>query len=308
MRKIILNSVIYSSILIIPFFLYLDKFTSGATDAYYLRFTTAKQNSMILGVSRAAQGIVPSVLNNADLDSNYDFFNFAFSGSTSPYGEIYYKAIFKKLDDNTKNGIFILGVNPLNLSYQYEKNPKENPDLFREKDSFLDKLIFMNQDPNLQYLFQFYAHPYYELYFTESQKQNIKLHNDAWLEVSIDQDEEKLEPRRLAKLATYKEKLKHYKISSIRKEWLNKLIRKLKTFGDVYLVRIPVDPRMYALEHTKFPLFEENIAKIANENEVKFFNFIPLNNTFKTTDANHLQSKSARRFTEILADSIKSNR
>ena len=40
-------------------------FGNGKIDGFYLRFTTPKQHSLVIGNSRAAQGIVPSVVNES---------------------------------------------------------------------------------------------------------------------------------------------------------------------------------------------------------------------------------------------------
>src|SRR5689334_18034252 len=87
---------------------------NGTTDEYYLRFTTGKQRSMMLGGSRAAQGLHPSVFNNVDAPSLFagPMYNFAFTMGHSPYGATYREAIARKLDPDTRNGLFILQVDP----------------------------------------------------------------------------------------------------------------------------------------------------------------------------------------------------
>jgi hypothetical protein len=44
----------------------------------------------------------------------------------SPYGQVYFKALKRKLDPETKDGIFILTVGPWNLSLN--KNIKNEKD------------------------------------------------------------------------------------------------------------------------------------------------------------------------------------
>ena len=63
-------------------------FANGRIDPFYLLFTTPAQHSLILGNSRAAQGIVPSIVGASlePLDFQGEPFNYSFTLSTSPYG------------------------------------------------------------------------------------------------------------------------------------------------------------------------------------------------------------------------------
>jgi hypothetical protein len=51
----------------------------GTSDDYYLKFSTPKQGSMILGTSRAKQGLIPSVLSEAIEGGDVKLFNFSFT-------------------------------------------------------------------------------------------------------------------------------------------------------------------------------------------------------------------------------------
>ena len=42
---------------------YLLLMENGTADPFYQRFTTSKQEALILGNSKAAQGIIPTILN-----------------------------------------------------------------------------------------------------------------------------------------------------------------------------------------------------------------------------------------------------
>ncbi|HRD51404.1 MAG TPA: hypothetical protein PKY96_02030, partial [Flavobacteriales bacterium] len=67
----------------------------GSTDAFYLRFTAPKAASMILGTSRAAQGIRPDVLDSSLAVGGWrvNTFNFAFAKGYSNYGPAYLSAV-----------------------------------------------------------------------------------------------------------------------------------------------------------------------------------------------------------------------
>ena len=127
-------------------------FGDGKTDAYYLRLTTPKQKSLILGTSRAAQGIFPEEFQ--DLIDTFNFegplYNFAFTALNSPYGEHYFSAIQQKLDPAAKNGLFVLTVDPWSLS-SLQSNTKNNLG-GREADLFLGNLNCYTCNPNFEYL------------------------------------------------------------------------------------------------------------------------------------------------------------
>ena len=269
--------------------------------------TSEKQSSLILGVSRAAQGIVPKTLNENLEVNEQGFFNFAFSGSTSPYGQVYYNAVSMKVDPKTKNGIFILGVNPMNLSCRSVNDEFVDTTALREHGGFLDELWSVNSNPNFQYLFQYYNKPYYWLYLIDrSPNKTGFVHDDGWLEITVPMGEE-AEKRKAAKLATYIDKVKKFKLHSYRFQWLKREIQFLKKHGTVYLVRIPVDERMYRIEEDAFPEFDDLLKEVATDEEVPYFDFTHLNKSIETTDANHLFKESAYTFSEVLADSIKVN-
>ena len=61
MKKFITHSI-YISFICTFVFLVLLSLTNGYTDPFYLRFTTPKNNNLIIGTSRAAQGIQPEII------------------------------------------------------------------------------------------------------------------------------------------------------------------------------------------------------------------------------------------------------
>ena len=98
---------------IITLYAILGSFADGNVDDNYRHFAEEKPSNIILGDSRGSQAVVPSIL-DTKLSKKFD--NFSLNIVYSPYGEIYYQALKKKLNPETKNGIFILTVDPWNLS------------------------------------------------------------------------------------------------------------------------------------------------------------------------------------------------
>jgi len=83
MKKFIIKTAIFS-FLTLSCFLFVLSRADGNTDPFYIRFTTPKQASLILGTSRAAQGLQPAVINEI---GKTQLFNYAFTLGQSPFGE-----------------------------------------------------------------------------------------------------------------------------------------------------------------------------------------------------------------------------
>ena len=121
MKKFLLNASIFSALLtgsILAVFFIAD----GRSDSYYTRFTTGTQHSLVIGTSRAAQGINPQVLDEIIYKNNeHHFFNYSFSLFDSPFGPAYYKSITKKLNPVVTDGIFIIAVDPWSVCSKNER-------------------------------------------------------------------------------------------------------------------------------------------------------------------------------------------
>ena len=107
----------------------------GGVDAFYGRFTSPPAGSLVLGTSRAAQGIRPAVL-TARLGGQFEgpVLNYAFTLTHSPYGPAYLRSIQRKLRPETKNGLFIVAVDPWSLSLTGPEGA------FPEDNSFIGQL------------------------------------------------------------------------------------------------------------------------------------------------------------------------
>jgi len=116
-RKLIVKFLLFSVILTSVYFFALWQVAQGQVDYFYPKFTH-QAGSMIIGISRANDGISPAVIeqNFGENEIDYPVLNFAFANQISDYGPVYLNAIQKKLQPETKNGLFILGVNPGSLS------------------------------------------------------------------------------------------------------------------------------------------------------------------------------------------------
>jgi hypothetical protein len=288
MRKFLIESALFLVIVSTSVFIIFCR-ANGKTDPYYLRFTTPRQHSLILGTSRAAQGIQPSVL-NAVLPGN-EFYNYAFTIGHSPYGPEYLKSIKKKLDHQTKNGIFILSVDPWSISSD-SKDPND-PDEFREKNLAIGKTPVVNIYPNFFYLINAYDKPFYHL--LPRQKSSIVLCEDGWLDVKFKLDSAKMEQLIEKKIRRYrKENLVKYKFSDVRLDYLKETIIYLKNFGRVYIVRLPVHPRMMEIDEELIPDFHQKILYISEQTGVPYLDMTYMNDSILYTDGNHIYRESGK--------------
>lgn len=285
------------------FVLFVFKQADGYTDPFYLRFTSPKQSSLVLGTSRAAQGIMPSILNEAL--NRKDIYNYSFTIAHSPFGPTYYNSILRKLNPETKEGIYIIAVDPWSVSSRTKKEDANNVDLFREKGNFLGDMVFVNTKPNIEYLIKHYNKKYIELFIFKNYYYNV--HEDGWLEVNIKLDSSKIKEYVKKGVDNYRKKLDLFHYSSTRKEYLLKTVRHLKKKGDVYLVRLPIHPDMMKIDSTLMPNFDNEIEDIVKISD-GYFDMTPFNDQFVYTDNNHLYKESSRKVSKRIAEWIRNKR
>lgn len=297
MKKFIINSIFFAS-LIITVLLILFSMADGYADPFYMRFTSPKQTSLILGTSRAAQGIQPQVLNT--LLSRKDFFNYSFTLGHSRYGPNYLELIKRKLDTQSKQSVFIVTVDPWSIS----NTDKESDDISKFKeigDVETSNMYFVNMNPNYYYLLFKYNDSY--IHLVRKTNPDIFLHVDGWLEITCRMDSVSVRKRLDEKINNYRTvNLKKYKFSNIRYKYLIKTINYLKNYGTVYLVRLPIHPLMMDIENELMPEFNEYVKKICDSEDVNYFNMTYLNDICSYTDGNHLYKDSGREVTERLAE------
>jgi len=285
------------SLVIALVFFVLVVFCFAESDEYYSRFTSPKQSSLILGTSKAAQGIHPEILNKV---LGKKVYNYSFTIAHSPFGPAYLKSIKKKLNGDTNNGVFIVTIDPWSIS----ENEKllGQPSKFREHDKHIN-LECVTCNPNISYFIKYYQKPYYHLLVSNNA---INLHDDGWLEINVPMDSSTRAFRRTKVLNDYSSTYSlNYKLSPIRLNYLHKTIKFLQTHGRVYLVRLPVHPDMYEIENNYMPGLNDLIAN--KFPEVKYLDLSAQNHQFKYVDGIHLDVKSGDFITTEIANWIKNN-
>lgn len=303
MKRYLLQILIFIIFSGITFLLILS-LADGTSDSYYLRVTTPKQQSLILGTSKAAQGVQPQVLN--DILGRDDIYNFAFTVAHSPYGPVYLKSVKKKVDPKSNDGIFIVTIDPYSISSRsIEIN---NVEEFRENGSFLDDLGNINIFPNFPYLIKHYNYSYIYLLTKKMEYiNNDYLHSDGWYEVNITMKEKALNERIENKIKEYKIKLEQYNYSEVRYNSLVETIEFLKQHGHVFLVRLPVSKPYLKMENKLMPDFDNKMEVLSQKYDLKYLNFNNSPNTYQYTDGNHLYKASGLEVSKIIAEWIKGN-
>lgn len=285
MKKFLIESSLFSvAIIASVYFVFLQ--ADGKSDPFYFRTTTPKQSSLILGTSKAAQGLIPEFI-NPYLET--DIYNFSFTVAHSPFGPAYLSAIEKKLDPRTKDGIFIITVDPWSISSDGIDPNDENQ--FGESKSFMGTLSSFSSKPNVSYILNSYGDNYIKILLNFSQ---MEVHDDGWLEVFPPMDSTSVKNRIAENIQEQKTKLKNYKFSQTRFEYLKKTIEILKNRGKVYLVKLPVDVRIGEIETRLLPNFDEKIDKLAKSAAVPYLNLMNSDTKFTFTDGIHLYKDSAK--------------
>ncbi|WP_228372471.1 hypothetical protein [Chryseobacterium daeguense] len=279
----------------------LGSFADGNTDDNYMHFAVEKPHNIILGDSRGSQAVVPSILQQK-LHKKFD--NFALNVVESPYGPIYLKALKRKINPDTKNGIFILTVDPWNLSLGKTTQRLED---FPETKSPLNKMYFYDLSPNYEYLIKNYTRSWFKI-FSEREangRSSTFLHKDGWLEVSVNMNKDSVAARENEKIDIfYTDLSKKQAVSQMRINALEDIIKFLKPKGTVYLVRIPTSERLTKLEESYSPDFNQKMEAISKKYAVSYFDFSKESNSYEYTDGNHMYKESGKVFTSKVADSI----
>ncbi len=265
----------------------------GRVDAFYGRFTSPAAGSLVLGTSRAAQGIRPAVL-AARLGGQFQgpLLNYAFTLTHSPYGPAYLASIKRKLRPDVKKGLFIIAVDPWSLSLTGPEGA------FPESQSFIGQLRQVSQNPNLPYLTRYQTKPLYRLlldYATATEH----LHPDGWLEVRIGTASAQVRARTARKLQDYRQLAASQHFSAGRVLALRQTIEFLKLHGRVVLVRLPVGPALLQLEDSYQPGFDQLMRQTAAAFAVPYLDYST--QPYATTDGNHLQRAASQQFSEKLA-------
>jgi len=267
------------------------------SDKFYHKFQYSA-SSMILGGSRALFGLDPECINKTNW-INGPLLNFSFTIATSPYGEIYYNAILKKLSGNNKQGIFILEVNPVGISTKKLSNKLPETELV------LGRLKVFNMNRNVDYILENSGHPLYQFLMNKKAGEDDGEipHASGWLESLGKFDSAKSKQNISKGVISYTKVFSESVVSEDRLFWLEKIIEKLSENGHVFLIRMPISPEMKQMEDAYCPDFNNLMQQRASSYKADFLDFSgETNYTFK--DVHHMTTESAEKFSVFLGDTL----
>lgn len=277
-------------------------FADEHLDPYYLRFTGPHRGSLILGTSRAAQGIRPQVLSHRlGKALPHAPLNFAFTVSHSPYDDAYLHAIKLKLDTSASDGLFIVTVDPWSLAERLAGGSEA------EATGMLAKQRSFNTTPNYEYLIRnaeaawgsFIGGPLHDL------EPETTIMPDGWLRYSVRSDSAAVAKRTAKTLRLYREsrvQLYGQELSGVVK--LRSICELLGPHGQVILVRMPCGPELLAIEKGKWPGFDSTLQVLSSEIGAPYWDHTDLSSRYAYIDGNHLDTLSSSRYSEALAGQI----
>jgi len=263
-------------------------------DLDYSKFTH-KAEHLILGVSRAKVGLVPEILKET-LGLEGQVLNFAFTGLVSPYEEPYAALARRKVRPNEQGhpALFILSVNTGNLSRSENLIRKPSPiyDLFLVNASPNPDYILRNINMRVPFLSDLLQEP--------EERPMFVAHSDGWGERTRESEISDGEI-----YALYEEKLGDRELSPERLGVLSALTIHLERYGEVVLVRMPVDETMAAMEKRAVPDFDRQLTQFAAAHDAIYLSYARSGAEYTFSDPHHLLNTGARAFTQQLADDLK---
>ncbi|MEM7187612.1 MAG: hypothetical protein AAF466_13235 [Bacteroidota bacterium] len=299
MKRFLIHSVIFLSLVMGSMVFVLFQ-ADGYTDPFYVRFTTPKQHSLIIGTSKAAQGIRPSILEEVLPD--HQVFNFAFTVAHSPFGPSYLNGIQRKVAEEANGGVFIITVDAWSIADGNE-DPND-PEQFDENYSFLNNLKTVDAHPNIPYLLRYYQNYYAKIFDRDTV---AFLHDDGWLEINTRMGEEVVQTRIKNKMSSLEKKTEINQLSETRLDYLYHTIELLQQRGSVYLVRMPVHPELAEVDTSVIPHFEGIVNMVSHQTQTPYLDLYPENGRYQYTDGVHLTRESAEAVSRRIGLWIKTN-
>lgn len=304
MRQFIIKVFIFSIIaggIIFGFLYYYHATQIESLDPFYRRFTTGRQPSLILGSSRAAQGLRPDVF-DLELADRYStpFFNYSFTLGSSNIGPNYLNKIKKRIKPS-KNSLFILCIDPWTM-----KQPKGQSDSeYDEDQTFFARQYTQSMSPNVEYLL-FHDNKeqsfFKKIFYPDSTIYH--LHENGWLQVNFNINTQEAIDNSNWQIQRYTQDTVIFELAEKRFKVLEQMICFLDSVGKIILVRLPTSVAMKDLENQAFPNFDNRIDAIAAKNKVRYINMIDESGLYQTVDGNHIYKEDTKRLSKRICELI----
>lgn len=303
MKKFLIKILVFSLVVTLLFLgfltIYLIRY-EAYIDSNYARLTHKHNEGLVIGTSRAAIDIEPSIINDK-------LYNFSFTIDVSPFDNSYVQLIKKYHETQTfdSNRVHIVTVDPWALSsvLKYENLINHG---------FTSKLKFPISNPNYEYVLRFCNLSVWEI-------NNIILNSDRNL--YINQSGRLVKPmteeflnndfdRKLkVKINNYlnSDSYKSGEISKGKIKNLEEIIEFLQKDGRVYLIRLPIHKEMLKLEDKLDSNFNSRMNELSGKHHIKYLNLMNYSDSIRTTDGHHIWDQHVSKFTTILKRELNKN-
>lgn len=295
MTKLLLRLLLISCMVLASLALVLNEVGEDFSDRFYHKFTY-RANSMITGSSRALYALNPEMIDSF-IHARPPFLNFAFTQRTSPFGELYYKAICGKVSEETADGIFVVEVTPLSVYSDDEYRSEE--------ELILSKMVVYNMDPNYNYLFANSQRPFYQFFLHPESTNSVEhAHRSGWYAYDQLPDEATIRKQGEAQVKTLTNLFQRTQGLDYRYYWFNRTVEELVNHGQVILLRLPVAPEIRNMEQEYYPEFDSLMTAVAGRYKV---HYLDMSRTSGWTyyDFQHMTAESANRFSLALGDTLR---
>lgn len=315
MKKFLINSSIFFIIVIVIHFA-LALAADNTIDEYYGKVSNGKRNSLVLGTSKALQGIIPPVIDSILGVKENKLYNFAFTLTSSPFGEVYYNAIDKKVDSNSSGNYYIIAVDPWSIAEKVDSNSSATLD----ENSVLYDLNDVTSSPNFEYLWKKYPSGWGSFILKKAEvfllqrnadqlNESVKgsfsiMKESGWLKVYTSLDSSFVRKKENKKFKQYRKEAVENQFSTFRYSYFVKTIEKLKKHGSVYLVRLPVHEEMLKIEDALVPQFTSKIQDAIQLSD-GYYDMTKIERKYHFTDGNHLEKSSSSQASIDIAQWIK---
>ena len=219
------------------------------------------------------------------------------------------ESIKKKLDPATKDGIFVVIVEPTALMVTRSK--PDSPEYYFENDKSVAKTNFVNMNPNLEYLLESYDYsltralnlkiippknPMADIQILDNGRMEVKMIKDFTPEKRIEENKQKM--------VDFQKRVDELKWSEKRLNYLRQTIIFLQKHGKVFLFRLPLAKVPYEIEDEAVPFFDEKMKEISKEYGISYLNYKFIPDNYQFLDEVHLERKSMNEFSKKLGEKI----
>ncbi len=278
-------------------------------DPYYAKIKKVHPEGLIIGTSRAAQALDPSVWGN--------MYNFAFTQAFTPFDSTYFGLIkrFHPIESQNvshvltspnknkdKQKIHLITVDPWSLcSFPGDVNESGNSSFI----NYIEPSSMGNV--NLSYLFAYMPTKWSEV--VRNCFAPHRVNDNGRYVVSFNYEQMQANFR-----SNFKEKLIYNKkkevyqsgyISESRLFYLNEIVNYLGHDGKVVIIQLPVHRELSAIENKFAPKFDSIIADYSKKEQIQFINLRNYHDSFHYTDGGHIWNGDAQKISKLIKHQMK---